>query len=118
GGDLLPGLDALHLTSIWFCPLESRSKQQEASEMTAEQLKALTLEGFERMFNEGDLDYVEQATAPGAVDHQEPEGTDYVAHLKEVIATLRTAFPDLHCARHATLADAEIVRCRSTITGT
>ena len=54
--------------------------------MTSERLRALTLEGFELMFNNGDLDYLEQAIAPGAVDHQEPEGTDFVAHLKEVIA--------------------------------
>ena len=63
--------------------------------MTTEELKARTLEGFERMFNQGDLDYVDDALAPGAVDHQEPEGTDFAAHLKHVISTLRTAFPDL-----------------------
>jgi predicted ester cyclase len=86
--------------------------------MSNEQLKALTLEGFERMFNHGDLDYVAQAIAPGAVDHQEPAGTAFVAHLKEVITTLRTAFPDLRFEVHEILADADIVACRSTMTGT
>jgi predicted ester cyclase len=86
--------------------------------MTAEQLKALTLEGFERMFNNGDLDYVETGTAPGAVDHQEPEGTDFVAHLKEVIVTLRRAFPDLRFEVHEILAEGRSVACRSTMTGT
>jgi steroid delta-isomerase-like uncharacterized protein len=86
--------------------------------MTSEQLRALTLEGFELMFNNGDLDYLEQAIAPGAVDHQEPEGTDFVAHLKEVITTLRTAFPDLHFEVHEILAEDGIVACRSTMTGT
>jgi steroid delta-isomerase-like uncharacterized protein len=86
--------------------------------MTSEQLKALTLEGFERMFNNGELNYLEQAIAPGAVDHQEPEGTDFVAHLKEVITTLRTAFPDLHFEVHEILAEDGIVACRSTMTGT
>jgi steroid delta-isomerase-like uncharacterized protein len=86
--------------------------------MTSEQLKALTLEGFERMFNNGDLDYLEQAIAPGAVDHQEPEGTDFVAHLKDVITTLRTAFPDLHFEVHEILAEDGIVASRSTMTGT
>jgi predicted ester cyclase len=88
--------------------------------MSSEELKALTLEGFERMFNQGDLDYVVQAIAPGAVDHQEPAGTDFVAHLKEVIATLRAAFPDLRFEVHEILADADadIVACRSTMTGT
>jgi predicted ester cyclase len=86
--------------------------------MTTDQLKALTLEGFERMFNQGDLDYVEEAIAPGAVDHQEPAGTDFVAHLGEVITTLRTAFPDLRFEVQEILADADIVACRSTMTGT
>jgi predicted ester cyclase len=86
--------------------------------MTAEQLKARTLEGFERMFNNGELDCVEQGTAPGAVDHQEPEGTDFVAHLKEVIVALRTAFPDLRFEVHEILAEGDVVACRSTMTGT
>ena len=86
--------------------------------MTAEELKARTLEGFERMFNNGELDHVEQGTAPGAVDHQEPEGTDFVSHLKDVIVTLRTAFPDLRFEVHEILAEGEIVACRSTMTGT
>ena len=86
--------------------------------MTPEQLKAVTLEGFERMFNAGDLAYVEQAIAPDAVDHQEPEGTDFRAHLKRVITVLRTAFPDLRFEVHEILADGQTVACRSTMTGT
>ena len=35
--------------------------------MTTENLKAKTLEGFERMFNQGDLDYVDGALATGAI---------------------------------------------------
>lgn len=86
--------------------------------MTPEQLKAVTLEGFERMFNSGDLAYVDQATAPDAIDHQEPEGIDFRAHLKQVITVLRTAFPDLRFEIHEILADEQIVACRSTMTGT
>lgn len=86
--------------------------------MTVEQLKALMLEGFERMFNNGELDYVEEGIAPGAVDHQEPEGTDFVAHLKQVIVTLRRAFPDLRFEVHEILAEGQTVACRSTMTGT
>lgn len=66
--------------------------------MSTEQ--ARTLEGFERMFNNGELDYIEEGSAPGAVDQQEPAGTDCVAHLKEVVVTLRTAFPDLRFDVH------------------
>jgi steroid delta-isomerase-like uncharacterized protein len=86
--------------------------------MTSEQLKAITLEAFERMFNSGDLDYVDQAIASDAIDHQEPEGTDFRPHFKEVITVLRTAFPDLRFEIHEILADEQIVACRSTMTGT
>jgi predicted ester cyclase len=86
--------------------------------MTTEQLKAATLEGFERMFNSGDLDYVDEAIAPGAIDHQEPDGTDFVTHLKHVISTLRAGFPDLHFAVDELVAEGDLVACRSTMTGT
>ncbi len=86
--------------------------------MTTEQLRDLTLEGFERMFNGGDLDYVDEAVARSAVDHQEPEGTDFVAHLKQVISTLRAAFPDLRFEVHEAVCEGNVVACRSTMTGT
>jgi steroid delta-isomerase-like uncharacterized protein len=86
--------------------------------MTSEELKARTLEGFERMFNEGDLAYVDNALAAGAIDHQEPDGTDFAAHLKYVISTLRDAFPDLRFDVHEILCEGNVVACRSTMTGT
>jgi len=86
--------------------------------LTSEELKSRTLEGFERMFNNGDLDYIDGAVAPDAVDHQEPEGTAFAAHLKNVVSTLRDAFPDLHFDVHEILCEGDVVACRSTMTGT
>lgn len=86
--------------------------------MTDHELKRRTREGFERMFNRGELDFVDETVAVGAVDHQEPAGTDMAAHLKQVIATLRTAFPDLHFELHQMLCEEDLVACRSTMTGT
>ncbi|MGZ4401195.1 MAG: ester cyclase [Gaiellaceae bacterium] len=86
--------------------------------MTAEQLKARTLEGFERMFNDGDLAYVDTVVAPNAVDHQEPPGTDVASHLKQVISTLRDAFPDLRFEVEEMIGEGDTVACRSTMTGT
>jgi steroid delta-isomerase-like uncharacterized protein len=85
--------------------------------VTTEELKARTREGFERMFNQGDLAYVNSALASGAVDHQEPDGTDFAAHLKNVISTLRTAFPDLRFDVHEIICEGNVVACRSTMTG-
>lgn len=86
--------------------------------MTSEELKARTLEGFERIFNRGELELVDQTTAPDAIDHQEPAGTNFAAHLKDVVATLRAAFPDLRFEVHEILCDGDVVACRSTMTGT
>jgi steroid delta-isomerase-like uncharacterized protein len=83
-----------------------------------EDLKAKTLEGFERMFNQGDLDYVDEAHDPGGTDHQEPLGTEFGPHLKEVITMMRVAFPDLHFEVHEIVAEGDIVATRSTMTGT
>src|SRR6478752_4803167 len=77
--------------------------------MTERDLKSRTREGFERMFNSGDLEYVDVAVAVAAIDHQEPDGTDMGAHLKQVIATLRTAFPDLHFELHEMLCEDDVV---------
>jgi len=86
--------------------------------MSAEDLKTATLEGFERMFNQGDLAYVDEAIDPTGTDHQEPLGTDFITHLKEVITAMRDAFPDLRFEVHEALAEGDIVATRSTMTGT
>ena len=86
--------------------------------MDPQQLKDRTLEGFERMFNQGDLDYVDGAVAPGGVDHQEALGAEFAPHLKQVIVALRAAFHDLRFEIHEILAERDIVATRSTMTGT
>ena len=86
--------------------------------MPPDELKAKTIEGFERMFNNGDIAYVDEAISPDGIDHQEPDGTDIVDHLKEVITVLRTAFPDLRFEVHEMLAEGDVVATRSTMTGT
>ena len=86
--------------------------------MTPDQLKSRTVEGFTRMFNRGELDFVDGALASGAVDHQEPEGADFASHLKHVISTLRTAFPDLRFEVQELVCEGDTVACRSIMTGT
>ena len=85
---------------------------------TQEANKAAALELIERGFNHGDLTVVDEQIAPDGIDHQEALGTEFIAHLKEVILGLRTAFPDLKFEVHAILAEGDIVAFRSTMTGT
>ncbi|MBI1279742.1 MAG: hypothetical protein GC179_16560 [Anaerolineaceae bacterium] len=80
--------------------------------------KELALLVLERGFNQGDLSTVDQYLAADGVDHQEPPGTDFRTHVKEVITNLHTGFPDLHFEVHNILADGDIVAFRSTMTGT
>jgi len=86
--------------------------------MTTETNKALARQFMERAFNEGNLTIVDEALAQDGIDHQEPLGTKFATHLKEVITMLRTAFPDLHFEIHAMLSEGELVAFRSTMTGT
>jgi predicted ester cyclase len=80
--------------------------------------KAITMEGFERTFNQGDVAYADTAIPTEAVDHQEPLGASFPPHLKKVVTTLRTGFPDLHFEVHHMIAEGDTVACRSTMTGT
>src|SRR5260221_2375468 len=86
--------------------------------MITEQKNIGTRKIIEQAFNEGKLSVIDECTAPDGVDHQEPAGTDFIAHLKQVVVGLRTAFPDLHFEIHDMLAEGEIVAMRSTMTGT
>ena len=86
--------------------------------MLAEQNKALTLETLERGFNQGDLSVFDETVAERGVDHQESAGTPFREHLKETVALMRAAFPDLHFEVHHVLAEGDIVTFHSTMTGT
>ena len=79
---------------------------------------AIVREYMERAFHQGDLSAVEEFNAPDGVDHQEPPGTDIIAHLKQVVVGMRTAFPDLHFEIHDMLVEGDVVAFRSTMTGT
>ncbi len=86
--------------------------------MSTESNKAMIREFMESAFNKGDLTAVDRHLAVTAVDHQEPIGVNFCTHLKQVITSLRTAFPDLHFELHEVLAEGNIVAFRSTMTGT
>ena len=85
---------------------------------TEERNKALTLRGFEEMFNRGDLSVVDELVAGRGEDHQEAPGTDFAAHLKDVVKKMRAGFPDLRFEVHHVLAEGDMVAARSTMTGT
>jgi len=86
--------------------------------MSTETNKAIAKQVLEAAFNQGDLSVIDQYAAADGVDHQEPPGTDFRQHLKEVVTRMRTGMPDLHFEVHDILAEGDIVAFRSTMTGT
>jgi predicted ester cyclase len=86
--------------------------------MTNEQNIRITREVLDRGFNQGDVSVFDEYMDANGVDHQEPPGTPFIEHLKQVVSGLRTAFPDLHFEIHDILADGDTVAFRSTMTGT
>src|SRR2546428_4910714 len=86
--------------------------------MSIESNKVMIRQFMERSFNHDDLAAVDTHLVATAVDHQEPTGTNFRTHLKQVITALRTAFPDLHFELHEVLAEGDVVAFRSTMTGT
>ncbi|HEX3052485.1 MAG TPA: ester cyclase [Aggregatilineaceae bacterium] len=86
--------------------------------MISEANKAACWDFMERVFNQGDLSFIDEAVAVDAIDHQEPPGTDFRQHLHQVVAAMRTAFPDLHFEIHQMFAEGDTVAFRSTMTGT
>jgi len=86
--------------------------------MSSEEYKVIAKQVLERAFNQGDLSVIDQFVAPDGIDHQEPPGTDFRKHLKEVVTRMRTGMPDLHFEIHEILGEGDIVAFRSTMTGT
>ncbi len=86
--------------------------------MINEANKAACWDFMERVFNQGDLSFIDEQVAIGSTDHQEADRTDFRQHLRQVVRAMRTAFPDLHFEIHEMLAEGDTVAFRSTMTGT
>jgi predicted ester cyclase len=84
---------------------------------SAERNKAVATGFIERAFNQGDLSAVDEHVSPAGIDHQEPSGTRFADHLKDVITKMRAAFPDLRFEIHQVIAEGDLVAFRSTMTG-
>ena len=86
--------------------------------MSVEQQKVLVRRVFEEAFNQGELAVIDEAIAPGGVDHQHPDEPSFREHLKDVVQAMREAFPDLHFEIVQMLGEGEWVASYSVMTGT
>lgn len=87
---------------------------------TPQRLKGIVREGIERVWNEGDLSYVDENVADGYVGHDpsEPEDLRGPEGFKSYVRQFRTAFPDLEVDVDEMVAEGDTVAVRYTWRGT
>ena len=85
----------------------------------SEDNKAVVRKFFDA-WNTGDLDSLDEVTAPDVVDHDRynPNAGEGVEGAKKTIAMYREAFPDLHMTVEEQVAEGDLVVTRWTATGT
>jgi steroid delta-isomerase-like uncharacterized protein len=84
-----------------------------------EERKAICRWGYLELWNEGNLDVIEEAVAPDVlvhdVVHGELHGRD---EIREVVSAFRAAFPDLHMTIEDQVGEGDFVVTRYSVTGT
>jgi predicted ester cyclase len=85
---------------------------------TIEANKRVVLRVFEEGFNAGNLAVVDELVSVSGNDHQHPDEPSFPEHLKDVIRTMREAFPDLHFDITAVVGEGDWVALHSVMTGT
>jgi steroid delta-isomerase-like uncharacterized protein len=97
----------------------SRGTTEEMS-VSAEENKALVRRSFEEVFNQGNLDAVEEIFAPDYVLHDptSPEEIRGTEGMRQYVSMYRTAFPDLQQTIEEQIAEGEKVATRLTGRGT
>jgi steroid delta-isomerase-like uncharacterized protein len=87
--------------------------------MATENNKHLVEQTFTRMFNRGELALADELVSPEFVNHDAPPSVPGgPAGLRQIVAMLRTAFPDLHYEVLDLVAEGEKVVARTTMSGT
>jgi predicted ester cyclase len=87
--------------------------------MTRTDAKKLTRDVFERGFGHGELDAVDCALDPAAVDRHPfgPDEPDMAHHLKGAIMMIRSAFPDLTVEVGHLIQDGNTLAARVQMSG-
>jgi predicted ester cyclase len=87
--------------------------------MSAETNKAIVRRFYEEVFNQRQLDSIDQLMAAAFINHDPtPVAARNPASMKQFIKTLTAAFPDHHHQIQDLIAEGEQVVMRCTLTGT
>jgi steroid delta-isomerase-like uncharacterized protein len=83
------------------------------------QSKSIIRHIFDEAFNQGNLSVVDELIAPDSISHRLSWGIPANRMgLKQLIATFRTAFPDLHCTVEDEIHQDDRVAAHWTLRGT
>ena len=90
--------------------------------MSAEENKALLQRVYEQIFNQGNLDQIEEFFSADFVDHEAPppgmEGLEGIEVLRQFVKVSRDAFPDLQFTAEDMIVEGDKVAARYTMRGT
>jgi len=86
--------------------------------MTPDERKDRIRQLFNELWNNGNLDFVDEVCAPHCSFHDPSFPVEGVAGIKEQARQLRTAQADLHVDVHDVLADGDLTASRWTLGGT
>lgn len=86
--------------------------------MSTEENKAIVRRLIEEAYNKGNLAVVDEYTSADFVHHAAAQEFKGPEGVKQLVTTLRTAFPDMHQTIEQMVAEGDIVVHRFTMTGT
>lgn len=80
--------------------------------------KTAMREFFQRVYNQGDVAFLDQLTAPNFVSHDRGNPTHDREGVKQIVRAIKSAFPDVQFRAEDVLADGDRVAARFTMKGT
>jgi steroid delta-isomerase-like uncharacterized protein len=73
---------------------------------------------FQRVYNEGDVAFLDELTASAFVSHDRGNPTNDREGVKQIVAAIKTAFPDVAFTADDVIAEGDRVAARFTMRGT
>jgi predicted ester cyclase len=73
---------------------------------------------FERVYNQGDVAFLDELTAPEFVSHDRGNPTNDRAGVKQIVVAIKTAFPDVAFTADDVISEGDRVAARFTMRGT
>jgi steroid delta-isomerase-like uncharacterized protein len=91
---------------------------QERSALVSDANKAAMRQFFERVYNQGDIAFLDELTTPEFVSHDRGNPTNDREGVKQIVAAIKAAFPDVAFKADDVIGDDDRVAARFTMRGT